>query len=159
MKPKALYALAIVAALFPTASLSQRRANKPSAIRAEAAVKAEPAICAKLMADYEGASKKLAYSQSEDAIDDSAPRTTMREMQNSNVMNQAQMTMDLMKSAGCTMPTFVPSASRYGLASLRCATALQGIKTKHAVDRVEGKYVSYPEPVECDTATWKPDTR
>lgn len=158
MQPKALYTLAIAAALFPTASMSQRRTAKPSAARA-AAAKAEPAICAKLMSDYEDASKKLAYSQSEDAIDDSAPRTTMREVQNSNVMNQARMTMDLMKSAGCTMPTFVPSASRYGLASLHCATALQGIRTKHAVDRVEGKYVSYPEPVECDTATWKPDTR
>lgn len=158
MQRKALYALAIAAALFPSASLSQRWASKPSAAKA-AAVKAEPTICTKLMSDYEGASKKLAYSQAEDAIDNSAPRTTMREMQNSNVMNQAQMTMNLMKSAGCTMPTFVPSASRYGLASLRCATALQGIKTKHAVDRVEGKYVSYPEPVECDTSTWKPDAR
>jgi len=158
MKPKAFHALAIAAALFPTASLSQRRAAKPSAAKA-AAVKAEPAICTKLMSDYEDASKKLAYSKSEDVLDNSAPRTTMREMQNANVMNQARMTMDLIKSAGCTMPTFVPSASRYGLASLHCATALQGIRTKHAVDRVEGRYVSYPEPAECDTSTWKPDPR
>ena len=124
---------------------------------AQAQAKPEPAICASLTNDLEEDSKKLALNMAKGAGDDSAPRATMRESEDTNTLTQAKMTMDVMHANGCKGPTFVPSASRYGLASLSCVAAAQKIRSKMMMDRLDNRFVVYDPPAECDTATWKPD--
>lgn len=151
MMKTALIALLTCSMTMPVAAQPQRRSTKVAA-----PIAVEPAVCKSLMDQYEGASKKLALSQAEDSTDNSAARSTMREAQNGNVINQAKMTMDLMKSTGCKPPTFIPSASRYSLASLHCVAALKHIQAQEAVDRLDDKISDYPYPVECNTESWKP---
>ena len=117
----------------------------------------EPSICASLANDLEEASKKLALNVANGVGDNSAPRATMREAEDTNTLAQAKMTMDVMHNNGCKGPSFVPSASRYGLASLTCATAKQKIRNRELIDRLDNKFVIYDLPAECDTQTWKPN--
>lgn len=150
MRKLALAALLVSAIGAPVIAQSHRPA-KP------AKQAGEPEVCKALMSDFEDASKSLALSDAEDVLDDSAIRSTMREAQNSNIINKARMTMDIMKSHGCTLPTFVPSGERYSLSSLGCVTARQSIRAREAVDRFRSQFESYPEPEECETKLWKPD--
>lgn len=148
-------AIAVACSLTVSAGAQSRRAMKNPALIPKVAVDAPE--CHSLMVDYEAASKKLALSDAEDILDNSAARSTMRETQNGNVINQARMTLDLMKGSGCKLPTFVPSGSRYGAASLSCTAAKQRIRTQVAMDRLRDQVKFYDPPAECDTATWKPD--
>lgn len=118
---------------------------------------AEPDICVSLMNDYEMASKKLAYNEALGSRDDSAPRATMRESENNNILNEARFTMDLMRSNGCKGPTYAPNWRRYAFASLSCSTALQGQRTDRALDRLRGTFTAQSKPPECDLSAWTPD--
>lgn len=107
-------------------------ARKAPVVSATAPPKAEPAACAGLMSDYDNISKQMAIRQADEVLDNSAARATMRETQNASGISQASMTLDIMKAKGCTLPDFVPSASRYGLASLICANKRQEIRKNRA---------------------------
>ena len=119
----------------------------------------EPAVCSSLAADYESASKKLALLKVQSAVDDSAIRATMRETQSTNIIDQARMTMDLLKNNGCKGPTAAPSADRYMSAALDCVTAQTKRETDAAWAQVDGK----PAPddsqplAQCDQAKWAPN--
>ncbi|WP_156367262.1 hypothetical protein [Novosphingobium sp. KN65.2] len=130
----------------------------PLSIAAPQKSKAEPAQCTKLRTDYDDASKKLALAQAYDVLDHSAIRSTMRNSENSNVIAQARMTFDIMKGQGCSVPDYTPSAGRYGLQSLQCASALQEQRTKNAFADLDNRPRSYETPKECDTTAWTHST-
>lgn len=117
----------------------------------------EPAVCRQLMIDYETVSKKLAYNRATGATDDSAPRETMRGTEDGNALEKARMAFDIMKSNGCKLPTFTPSASRYSAAGLTCSTDLQRRRAELAYDRFNRVYVDRPYPASCDLSAWKPN--
>src|SRR5687767_22819 len=98
----------VVASLLITSTTSYAAPTAKSAKK-----DSEPEVCTSLSSDYENASKKLAMLKAEGALDNSAVRATMREGQSGNILNEARMTMDLMKNNGCKGPTAAPSASRY----------------------------------------------
>jgi hypothetical protein len=152
--------IALAVAMSLTAGPIIAAPAKKSSVGKRVAVTApqEPAVCSSLRTDYENASKKLALNQAHDNIDDSAIRATMRESQDNNVLVQARITMDLMKSNGCKSPTYAPSASRYALAALSCSAALQHIRALEAIDRFNRTYTPRETPSECDTSKWKEDS-
>lgn len=116
---------------------------------------AEPAVCSSLATDYENASKKLALLKAESAADDSAVRATMRETQSTNVIDQARMTMDLMRNNGCAGPTAAPSADKYLVAALNCVAAQTKQSTDAAWARYDGTAAPDPTPPsECDREKW-----
>ena len=119
----------------------------------------EPAICASLASDYEGASKKLAMLKVEGIFDDSAPRATMRETQSTNIIDQARITMDLMKNNGCKGPTAAPSADRYLTAALDCMKERTSRLADAAWARVDGKPAAAASepPTQCDQTKWSPN--
>lgn len=119
-----------------------------------AAPKSEPSQCQKLRGEYDDASKKLALANAYESIDDSAMRSTMRNSENSNIIAQARMTFDIMKSAGCKLPTYAPSADRYGSDSLSCMAALQKQRTNNAMARLDDRMPSFDTPHACDTSAW-----
>lgn len=114
------------------------------------------AICTQFRTAYDNVSKKLARNQADEAGDNSAARATMREAQNNSALSEARITLDLMKANSCATPSYVPSASRYSLASLKCAAALQRVRAIVAMDRLSSRNSDYLDPPACDTSTWMP---
>lgn len=142
--------LALAGSALSTASQAQPKAGTVT--------KAEAEACAKLRSDYEDASKELALNKAKGNVDNSAIRATMREAENNNILNQSRMIFDMMKANGCRIPDHIPSASRYGLASITCSAALQKRKADEAYDRYQGRNFVYHGPItECDISEWTPD--
>lgn len=104
------------------------------------------AICVNLAADYVGASKSLSYNMAVGLVDNSAPRATLRETQNSNILAQARLTLDLMMANSCRLPTSAPSP-KYLTSALQC----RHDEIKAEVER------STITPASCDRTQWKPD--
>ncbi|WP_374593014.1 hypothetical protein [Sphingosinicella sp.] len=119
----------------------------------------EPEACAKLRSDYEETSKKLALNDAKGRFDDSAIRTTMRETENSNAINQSRMIFEIMKTNGCQLPDHIPSSTRYALASTKCAVAREVRRAEEFMDRDRGNYVDRGPIEECDISGWKPDQK
>jgi hypothetical protein len=105
------------------------------------------AICLKLSAGYENASKSLAGNVAKGIGDNSAPRATMREAENNNILAQARLTIDLLKENGCQMPTAAPSATRYFSAALKCKN--------DQLDMALGRGPIHI-PDSCDSSKWTP---
>jgi hypothetical protein len=145
--------LVVASLLITSTPLSAAPARKP------AKKAAEPAICASLASDYEGASKKLAMLKVEGIFDNSAPRATMRETQSTNIMEQARFTMDLMKNNGCKGPTAAPSADRYMSAALDCMKERATRTADAAWAKLDGKpaAISSEPPTQCEQTSWKSD--
>lgn len=148
---------ACIAMVSSIADVEAKVARKPVQTTVK---KAEPAQCQKLRADYDNASKKLALSKAyqmadmNEMIGNSPIRSTMRNSENGNIITQAQMTFDIMKSTGCKLPTYTPSADRYGMASLNCAVALSEQKKNNALASLKYGPQSYDTPTACDISTW-----
>lgn len=85
-------ALAMVPAGMP--AMAQ---TKPAAAPAAVPV----GTCAKLMRQYDGASMDLAAGFAESVGDNSAPRATLREMENANALSTAKIALDLMRDNRC----------------------------------------------------------
>jgi hypothetical protein len=112
------------------------------------------ATCTKLSDDYEDVSKALAANAADDALDNSAIRSTMRQTQNSTAMEQARMTLELMRSNNCKIPTAAPTAKRYLVAALTCKNA----QATRRSDVAWGKSSDTSSPIpECYRSTWKPN--
>ncbi|HVJ03304.1 MAG TPA: hypothetical protein VM662_14060 [Sphingomonas sp.] len=135
-----LAATAMVVGSLPTGALAQAQSKPAPAVQAPAA-----SVCAKLMADYERTSKNLANNLASSVTDNSAPRATLRAMEDANDLATAKMALDLMRDNRCTLPKHVPSASRYALSALKCANARYGAKAGET-------------PAECKREDWKPET-
>jgi len=97
--------------------------------------------CAALAADYEQIEKAMASRWTDSLGDNSAPRATLREMEDANGLAQAQIILTLMQANRCPLPDHAPSLKRYVTAALACSTA-----------RLKGS----SEAPECKMETWQP---
>jgi hypothetical protein len=95
------------------------------------------------MAAYERSSQNLAESLASSVGDNSAPRATLRAMEDANELSKAKMALDLMRDHRCPMPKTLPSAGPYISAALDCRTARM-------------KASSSATPEECKRENWKP---
>ncbi|MDQ0250802.1 hypothetical protein J2W22_002866 [Sphingomonas kyeonggiensis] len=110
----------------------------------QAAQPATAGICAKLMADYEHVSQNMADNLASSVTDNSAPRATLRAMEDSNDLAKARLALDIMRDNRCTLPKYVPNPARYALAALKCKTARYSAKINET-------------PAECKRELWKPE--
>lgn len=132
----------VVAATF-VAGGSQAHAQaqpKPTPV----AQAATAGVCGKLMGDYERASKNMADNFASSVTDNSAPRATLRAMEDSNDLAKAKMALDLMRDNRCALPKYIPSAGRYALAAMKCRNARYSAKAGET-------------PEECKRELWKPE--
>jgi hypothetical protein len=113
------------------------------------AQKSEPAACAALHSDYEDASKRMAMNHVSGIGDNSALRETTRETENSNVLAEARLTLDLLKANGCRLPNSAPSFSRYYDSALKCHNDILAVKLSG----------TYSFPPSCDRSKWTPDAQ
>jgi hypothetical protein len=97
-------------------------------------------VCAALARDYDAASKDLAVNEAEGIGDNSAPRATLRAMEDANTLSFANITLALMRDNHCPMPKSAPAAVFYLSPALTCAT-----------DRLKGT----ASPPSCDRSTWQ----
>jgi len=111
-----------------------------SAAPKKAAPKKPSPACAKLSGKYEDFSKRLSVIRADGAGDRGA------------VMSEASMTLDLMRSNGCKLPTDTPSDMRYLLKAMNCTVARR--RAVVAIARGLPAASSIPE---CDWSTWTPD--
>lgn len=124
-------AIGIVAA--STSAFAQTKPASPAA---------PSSVCARLMGVYEGASKELAANYATSVGDNSAPRATLRAMEDANTLTEAHIALDLMRDNHCPVPKTPPSSVWYLSAALSCAT-----------DRLKASVGQ--NPVSCDRANWK----
>lgn len=113
----------------------------PQVAAAQAAPGAKPtALCPGLATQWDNVEKDLAAREANGVGDNSAPRATLRAIENSNDLARAQMVLSLMQAGRCSLPDSPPSYVVYLSNALSCATArLKGTK----------------DPVECDRKGWK----
>ena len=78
-------------------------------------------VCPKLATDYDQIEKSLAVTEAEGIGDNSAPRETNRQVEDSNLLTRASMMLTLMEAHHCTLPDHAPSAARYLSSALTCA--------------------------------------
>jgi hypothetical protein len=112
-----------------------------SAAIAQTGTTAAPGKCARLGADFDQVEKALASRWANSIADNSAPRATVREMENANDLSRASMIITLMQANKCALPDHAPSLKRYLSAALTCAT-----------ERLK----SGPEAPACKMETWQP---
>jgi hypothetical protein len=114
---------------------------------AEAQTKPAPAaasgVCTRLMRTYEGVSMSLADNFTSAVGDNSAPRATLRAMEDANSLTEARIALDLMRDNHCPLPKTTPSYIWYLSPALTCST-----------DKLKG--VGNGAPPSCDHSTWKP---
>lgn len=122
-----LPALALAATGAPQVTFAQAGAAKPGA-------------CAGLVLQWDSIEKELAERQAEGLVDNSAPRATLREMQNSNDLSRAQMILTMMQSGRCSLPDSPPRYIVYFSNALACQTA-----------RIKGT----KDAPECVRSSWK----
>ncbi|MDV3480855.1 hypothetical protein [Sphingobium yanoikuyae] len=121
------------AALF-TAYPSMAAAPKKGAANASA-----PA-CVKLATKYENFSKQLSMNKVDGGGDNAA------------VMTEAGLTLDLMRSNGCALPTDTPSDMRYIIKAYECSNT----RKQALLAAMEGKPPVDVAPA-CNWSTWTPD--
>jgi hypothetical protein len=97
--------------------------------------------CTALTSDYDQIEKAMASRWTDSLGDNSAPRATLREMEDSNGLAQAQIILTLMQANRCPLPDHAPSLKRYLSAALACSTA---------------RLKSSSEAAECKMETWQP---
>lgn len=100
-------------------------AQAPRAARPAAAA-AAPATgrCAALQADWRSVEITLAQDEAEGIGDNSAPRATLRAMEDNNALIRAQMTLELMRAGGCALPARAPQIGTFLLDALDCQTEM-----------------------------------
>lgn len=117
-----------LASSFPEVAFGQAAAGKPAG------------TCSGLTNQWDSIEKDLAAREAEGFGDNSAPRATLRELENSNDLARAQMILSLMQSGRCALPESPPNYVVYITNALSCST-----------ERLKGT----KNPAECDRKTWK----
>lgn len=135
--------LAMIAALTMVPAGMPAVAQTKPATTPAAAPAATAGTCATLMRQYDGASMDLAANFASSLGDNSAPRATLRQMEDANSLATAKIAMDLMRDNRCPMPKSAPSMAPYVSQALSCTT-----------DRM--KATGNESPPSCDRANWKP---
>lgn len=111
---KIMFAAVIVMAA--TQAAAQTAPARPAAAAAQSR-------CEILAGDYRRFEMNLADRFASSVGDNSAPRATLRAMEDANDLAAAALTVQFMRDARCTLPTRAPVASTYMSAALACATA------------------------------------
>lgn len=125
-----------------TAAICSLLMASPIIAQTKPTVAAAPAgACAKLMSVYDGASKDLAANNAASIGDNSAPRATLRAVEDANTLTEARIALDLMRDNRCPLPKTTPSYIWYLSAALTCST-----------DRL--KAGAGQSPASCDRSTW-----
>lgn len=104
---------------------------------------APSAVCAALAADWRLAEQNLAVNFASGATDNSAPRASLRAIEDSNELAVASLTFEMMKESRCPLPQRAPRVATYLSSALACETARL---------RAAGA-TNVPA---CDRATWTP---
>ena len=111
-------------------------------VRSSAGPAPTAGTCSRLALTYDGVSKDLASNFAEGLGDNSAPRATLRAIEDSNSLTQAHMALDLMRDYHCPMPKDAPASAYYLSAALTCDT-----------DRLKAKGSDTPDS--CDRSKWQ----
>ena len=111
-----------------------------SAVPKKAASKAPSAACVNLATKYENFSKQLSANKADGRGGSAA------------VMTEAGLTLDLMRSNGCTLPTDTPSDTRYLLKAYKCSNA----QKRAVLAAMQGTTAADPAQA-CDWSAWTPD--
>lgn len=102
-------------------------------------------ICEALASDWRRVEQNMASRWTSDLGDNSAPRATMRAIEESNDLSIASITLGLMRDNKCLLPKRAPNVSTYLTAALSCSTA-----------RLKQPLSSNAPPAECDREKWAP---
>ncbi|WP_375178237.1 hypothetical protein [Sphingobium yanoikuyae] len=126
-------------AILTLAALATAQSGQTAAPK-KAAPKAPTPACAKLATKYENFSKQLSMNKVDGRGDNAA------------VMTEAGLTLDLMRSNGCALPTDTPSDMRYIIKAYECSNTrkqalLAAMEEKPPVDVAPA----------CNWSTWTPD--
>ena len=97
--------------------------------------------CEALARDWRSAEITLAKNDIEELADNSAPRATMRAIQDNNALQLASIALTLMSNNKCPLPKRAPSEVTYMLPAMECRT-----------EQLKGNY----KAAQRDTSTWKP---
>lgn len=124
---------AILAAAAPAFAQTPRAARPAGPVAATGR-------CAALQGDWRSVEITLAQDSAEGIGDNSAPRATLRATEDNNALLRAQMTLELMRAAGCTLPARAPTAGTFLLDAMECQTEL--LRGGRAGEGA------------CETATW-----
>ena len=134
----------IANALLASAAISQlalpASAQTPS-VTAPAAPAKPMSICEGLARDWKSVEYELANNYADGITDDSAPRATMRAVQDQNALLKAQIALSLMRDNKCPLPKRSPSSLTFMLPAMTCKT-----------EKLKGNY----KAPQCDSATWAP---
>jgi len=106
----------------------------PAFSQTKPAAPAAAGTCAVLMKTYTDASKSLASNFASSVGDNSAPRATLREMEDANTISLAKIALDLMRDYRCALPKVPPSAGPYLSQALACETAKLKAPSREAPD-------------------------
>lgn len=129
-------ALVSIAAMLSAQPLSAQTARP-----AGAAAATPSATCTTLAADWRRVEENLPVNLATGITDNSAPRATLRAMEDANELATAALTLQFMRDARCPLPRRAPQASTYLSAAIACETARSRI---NAANR----------PPECERANW-----
>lgn len=133
MRTACLIVAALSVTALPAAPLAAQAARPPAA--------APSATCVALAADWTRIEQNLAVNLARSIADNSAPRATLRAIEDSNELTAASITLDLMREYRCPLPTSAPRSVTYLESALSCATA-----------RLSPGAGENPPP--CDRSTW-----
>ncbi|WP_308911941.1 hypothetical protein [Pseudokordiimonas caeni] len=106
---------------------------------------AELNTCDLLAADYKRVEQNMAVRMAESVGDDSAPRATLRAMEELNDLMMASMTLQFMRENNCALPKRAPNAGKYLGRAVNCET-----------QRLRGSQQQIHEA--CNRANWVPGT-
>lgn len=105
------------------------------------AVAPKPSVCAALAEDWKRFEMNVATRFADGVGDNSAPRATLRAIEESNDLLKANMTLQLMRENKCALPKSAPSGAGYISAALDCST--QRLKVGYEASKAV-----------CDRANW-----
>jgi hypothetical protein len=133
----AILALSLAVATMPVApTMAQTVAAKPTT------------KCGRLADQWRGYEVDLANNHADGAADDSVPRATMRDVEDSATFTQAQITLELMEVNKCALPDGPPAYLVFFSEALSCRLA----RMKATLDQLKA---GVPE---CDSKNWKGQT-
>jgi hypothetical protein len=133
---KILGSMALVALIQSPTAMAQ-----PTAAPTASAPAKPLTICEGLARDWKSVEYELADNYADGITDNSAPRATMRAVEDQNALLKAQIAVGLMRDHKCPLPKRAPSGLTYSLNALKCST-----------EKLKGNYKS----AECDSSTWTP---
>jgi hypothetical protein len=79
--------------------------------------------CSKLSSEYDFQDRQIALTEAEGLVDDSAPRATVREMENLNRRQQKMTLVEIMRGQNCPLPSSVDGDAQYLPEAMACRIA------------------------------------